>query len=88
MQAATSLHGPGLDPDRQLMIATDRPIPLNAAHRRRTTELIELFDQKSPGRTAPRKTFLREEFASFGFLAVALAGVAMLCSGLLALAFV
>jgi hypothetical protein len=36
MQAATSLHGPGLDPDRQLMIATDRSTPLNAAHRRRS----------------------------------------------------
>lgn len=35
MQAATSLHGPGLDPD-QLMIAADRPTPLNAAHRRRS----------------------------------------------------
>jgi hypothetical protein len=33
------------------------------------------------------KTFAREEFASFGFLAVALAGFAMLCSGLLALVF-
>src|SRR5271169_2836089 len=36
MQAATSLHGPGLDPDRQLVITTDRPTPLNAAHRRRS----------------------------------------------------
>jgi hypothetical protein len=33
------------------------------------------------------KAFVREEFASFGFLAVALAGFAMLCSGLLALLF-
>jgi hypothetical protein len=30
---------------------------------------------------------MREEFTSFAFLAVALAGVALLCSGLLALAF-
>ena len=36
MQAATSLHGPGLDPDRQLMITTDRPTPPNATHRRRS----------------------------------------------------
>jgi hypothetical protein len=35
MQAATPLHGPGLDPDRQLMIATDWSTPLNAAHPRR-----------------------------------------------------
>jgi len=29
---------------------------------------------------------MRDEFASFGFLAVAVAGVLLLCSGLLALA--
>jgi hypothetical protein len=61
---------------------------LNAAHRRRTADLAEWFGRKPVSRTAPRKTFMREEFASLGFLAVALAGVAMLCSGLLALVFV
>ena len=61
---------------------------LNAAQHRRTADLVEFFGRKPAGRTAPRKTFMREEFASFAFLAVALAGVAMLCSGLLALAFV
>jgi hypothetical protein len=61
---------------------------LNAAHHRRTQEIVGLFARKSTERAAPRKTFVREEFASFAFLAVALAGVAMLCSGLLALAFV
>jgi hypothetical protein len=59
---------------------------LNAARQRRADDLAELFARKSTQRTAPRKNFLREEFASFGFLAVALVGVAMLCSGLLALA--
>jgi hypothetical protein len=60
---------------------------LNAAHHRRTADLAERFGRKPAWRTSPRQTFMREEFASFGFLAVALAGVAMLCSGLLALAF-
>jgi hypothetical protein len=63
---------------------------LIAAHHRRTTDLAEWFSRKDkPGwGTAPRKTFMRDEFASLGFLAVALAGVAMLCSGLLALVLV
>ena len=63
---------------------------LIAAHHRRTADLAEWFSRKDkPGRgTAPPKTFLRDEFASLGFLAVALAGVAMLCSGLLALVLV
>jgi hypothetical protein len=61
---------------------------LNAAQHRRTADLAEWFSRKPTGRTAPRKAFMSEEFASFAFLAVALAGVAMLCSGLLALAFV
>jgi hypothetical protein len=61
---------------------------LNAADRRRTADLAEWFGRKPASRMAPRKAFIREEFASFAFLAVALAGVAMLCSGLLALAFV
>jgi hypothetical protein len=62
----------------------------NAAHHRRTADLAEWFsrEHKDALRTVPRKTFMREEFASIGFLAIALAGVAMLCSGLLALAFV
>jgi hypothetical protein len=61
---------------------------LNAARDRRTADLAEWFNRKPTGRMAPRKAFMREEFASFAFLAVALAGVAMLCSGLLALVFV
>jgi hypothetical protein len=61
---------------------------LNAAHHRRAADLAEWFGRKPASRTTPGKTFIREEFASFAFLAVALAGVAMLCSGLLALAFV
>jgi hypothetical protein len=62
---------------------------LNAAHHRRSADLAEWFRRKAAAvRTAPRKIFNTEEFASFALLAVALAGVAMLCSGLLALAFV
>jgi hypothetical protein len=63
---------------------------LNAAQQRRTADLAEWLTGvgKSSLDTTPRKTFMREEFASLGFLAIALAGVAMLCSGLLALAFV
>jgi hypothetical protein len=61
---------------------------LSAAQHRRTVDLAEWFGRHDAPRTVPRKTFMREEFASFDFLAVALAGVALLCSGLLALAFV
>ena len=62
----------------------------NAAHHRRSADLAAWFNRRDRGatRTVPRKTFMREEFASIGFLAITLAGVAMLCSGLLALAFV
>jgi hypothetical protein len=59
---------------------------LNAANHRRAADLAELVKREPTA--APRRSLMREEFASFGFLAVALAGVAMLCSGLLALAFV
>jgi hypothetical protein len=59
---------------------------LNAAHHRRAADLAEWFGRKSAWDVTPRRTFVREEFASLAFLAVALAGVAMLCSGLLALA--
>ena len=61
---------------------------LNAAHHRRAADLAEWFGRKPALHTTLGKTFIREEFASFAFLTVALAGVAMLCSGLLALAFV
>jgi hypothetical protein len=61
---------------------------LKAAHHRRSADLAEWLSRKPSRRTTPRKAFVREEFASLAFLAVALAGVAMLCSGLLALAFV
>jgi hypothetical protein len=63
---------------------------LNGAQHRRTADLAEWLGRqdKAVRRTTQRKTFVREEFASLGFLAVALVGVAMLCSGVLALAFV
>jgi hypothetical protein len=63
---------------------------LNAAHHRRTADLAEWLGQAKPAassRAAPR-SFLTEEFASYAYLAVALVGVGLLCSGLLALAFV
>ena len=40
------------------------------------------------GHSKPRMAFAREELASYAFLAVAFAGVVLLCSGLLALVLV
>ena len=39
------------------------------------------------GRTISRGVTMREEFASYGFLAVTVASLVLLCSGLLSLAF-
>jgi hypothetical protein len=58
---------------------------LNVANHRRVDDLAESLGRKN---TEPSKSFIQAEFASYAYLAIALAGVGLLCSGLFALAFI
>ena len=65
----------------------------SAAQRRRNEDLAKWFSvtfkkPTSTWRMLPRVAARGEEFATYAFLAVAFAGVGVLCSGLLALAFI
>jgi hypothetical protein len=65
----------------------------SAAQHRRSEDLAKWFSAAFKKSTSawfglPRVTARGQEFATYAFLAVAFAGVGLLCSGLLAFAFI